>query len=122
MKTRLLLFALIASAVVLAITSCGRVVANTQIDAFEKSIKTLEDTYKKLKPSEIQTAVEVCEKQLELIEGSDFEYTLEQQERISKLKGRFHAVLVKIEAYLIFHREFAIVDYIKGLIKELFGE
>ena len=121
MKFKLLIFSLIAGLTGLLVVSCGRMIANTQITAFEKSIDTLEETYKNLTPEELKMAIEVCENQLKLINNSDYNYTITQRKKIAGLKGRYHRLLVKIELFLIEDEVFGVsggevLQYIKGLI------
>lgn len=121
MKTKLLSITLLASLVVLALASCGRL-TDAQITTFEKSIDKLEEKYKELTPGELEKAINLCEKQLELLTDSDREFTKEQNNRIANLTGRYHRLLLKIEIYTKANEIFessegeSVLEYIRGLL------
>lgn len=118
-KSSLLVF--LACCLLLCLSSCSRI-TDAQITAFEKSIDKLEQKYKDLTPSELQKGIDVCEKQLEMLEGSDRDYTKEQTKRIANLKGRYQRLLLKIELYTLANEIFdttegeSVLEYIRGLL------
>jgi len=121
MKTKYIVIAFVACIFALAMSSCSRI-TDAQITAFEKSIDKLEQKYKDLTPSELQKGIDVCEKQLEMLEGSDRDYTKEQTKRIANLKGRYQRLLLKIELYTLANEIFdttegeSVLEYIRGLL------
>ena len=117
---------LFAAAVISAffvVTSCSRI-NDLKIDALEKSIDKLEEKYKDLSASEIENAIELCQKQLDaLLElGDDGKLSMEQKKTVSNLEGRFHRVLLKVQLYLMVNDVLdesgaqSLIEYIKGLL------
>ena len=118
--------ALFAVAVISAFfitTSCSKVY-DTQIAALEKSIDKLEEKYKDISASEIQNAIELCQKQLDALHELDNDGKLspEQKKKVSNLEGRFHRVLIKVQLYVMVNDFFEetgvqeLIEYIKGLL------
>lgn len=102
----------------MTLVSC-KFTTDAQINAFEKSIATLERSYKDLTPAELEKALNLCEKQLNALQNSEVKFTPNQKERISNLTGRYHRLLLKIEFYTMTHDFFDgedVIEYIKGLI------
>lgn len=121
MKIRYIIIAFAVCLIVHAFPSCSRI-TEAQITAFEKSIDKLEQKYKDLTPSELQKGIDVCEKQLELLDGKKQDCTKEQQKRIANLKGRYQRLLLKIELYTLANEIFdttegeSVLEYIRGLL------
>lgn len=117
---------LLAVAVVSAFfitTSCSKVY-DTRIAALEKSIDKLEEKYKDLSASEIENAIELCQKQLDALQelGNDGKLSSEQKKKVSNLEGRFHRVLLKVQLYVMVNDVLdesgvqSLIEYIKGLL------
>lgn len=121
MNPKSLSIKILVSLFVLALASCGKII-DVQINAFEKSINKLEESYKDLTPKKLQKAIDVCEKQLEQLGDKKQDCTKEQQKRIAKLKGRYHKLLLKIELYTALNDLFdttegeSVLEYIRGLL------
>lgn len=70
----------------------------------------------------MEKAINLCEKQLELLTDSDREFTKEQNNRIANLTGRYHRLLLKIEIYTKANEIFessegeSVLEYIRGLL------
>lgn len=104
-------------------TSCSKVY-DTRIAALEKSIDKLEENYKDLSASEIENAIELCQKQLDaLLElENDGKLNSDQKKKVSNLEGRFHRVLLKVQLYLMVNDVLdesgvqSAIEYIKGLL------
>lgn len=104
-------------------TSCSKVY-DTRIAALEKSIDKLEENYKDLSASEIENAIELCQKQLDaLLElENDGKLNSDQKKKVSNLEGRFHRVLLKVQLYLMVNDVLdesgvqSVIEYIKGLL------
>lgn len=102
----------------MTLTSC-KYTTDSRIDAFEKSIVTLEKNYKDLTPGELEKALSLCEKQMDALNNSDNKFSQNQKDRISNLKGRYHRLLLKIELHTIQNNLFdgeTLLEYLKGLI------
>ena len=115
---------LIFAAVIAAfcvITSCSKVI-DLKISSLEKSIDKLEEKYKDMSAAEIEGAIENCQKQFDALNEEADKLTKEQKDSISKLKGRYHRLLLKVELYLMMNEfidESGIgptIEYIKGLL------
>ncbi len=120
-ENKSLLLSFLACCLLFCFSSCSHI-TDAQITAFEKSIDKLEEKYKDLTPSELQKGIDVCEKQLEMLEESDRAYTKEQTKRIANLKGRYHRLLLKIELYTLANEIFdttegeSVLEYIRGVL------
>lgn len=100
----------------MTMTSC-KFITDTRLDAFEKSIETLENNYKDLTPDELENSLRLCEEQLDALNNRDVELTPNQKERISNLTGRYHRLLIKIELYTMTHDLFGdVLEYLKGIL------
>lgn len=103
------------------ITSCTKV-TDLKISSLEKSIDKLEQNYKDMSATEIESAIENCQKQFDALNEEVDKLTKEQMNKINNLEGRFDRVLVKIELYLMvneFLDESGVgptIEYIKGLL------
>ena len=121
MKTKALLISVLAALLLLAVTSCSKVI-DAQLTALEKSIDKLEEKYKDMTPEEVEKAIDLVEKQFDALEEREDDMTKEQEKRFANLEGRYTKVLLKIELYLMVNDLFdgsevePVIEYIKGLL------
>ena len=122
MLKKVVLAAAVISAFFL-VASCSRV-NDIKISALEKSIDKLENDYKDMTASEIENAIELCQKQLDALQelGNDGKLSSEQKKKVSNLEGRFHRVLLKVQLYVMVNDVLdesgvqSLIEYIKGLL------